>query len=484
MDKLDKARKYVREHKLAKEELPAFHVAPPIGWMNDPNGFSVYQDKVHLFYQYHPYSDVWGPMHWGHCVTKDFIKWENSPVALAPDKDFDAAGCFSGSGIETPEGHLLAYTGVMEEEQNGETQVYQNQCLAMGDGVTYKKLETNPVITGDMMPESFSKEHFRDPKIWQEKDGYYLLAGNKTEDGVPQVILFHSDNLTNWKYVSVLARDNTGDYGTMWECPDFFNLDGQHILIASPQDMMADEEFHNGNNAVYFLGDYDKTEHTFQYHTVHSLDDGLDFYAPQTMVASDGRRIMIAWMQSWDSNIRPTNQKWSCMMTLPRELEMKDGRLFQHPVREIENYHTNPVKYEKQEISGTCSLPKVKGRMVDLSVEICSGDFEEFIISFAQNERFSTSLTYDKKKDTLEIDRTYSGMVRDTISRRKVNIKDPKEILKLRLILDKYSVEVFVNDGEQVLSTTFYTPIEADEISFGCNGTARANILKYTISAS
>ena len=484
MDQLEKARKYVREHELAKEELPAFHVAPPIGWMNDPNGFSVYQDKVHLFYQYHPYSDVWGPMHWGHCVTKDFVKWENSPVALAPDQDFDAAGCFSGSGMETAKGHLLAYTGVIEEERDGETQVYQNQCLAMGDGLTYKKLENNPVITGDMMPEGFSREHFRDPKIWQEEDGYYLLAGNKTEDGVPQVVVFHSDDLTNWQYVSVLAKDTTGEYGTMWECPDFFNLDGQHILIASPQDMMADEEFHNGNNAVYFLGDYDKKEHTFQYHTVHSLDDGLDFYAPQTMVASDGRRIMIAWMQSWDSNIRPTNQSWSCMMTLPRELEMKDGRLLQHPVREIENYHTNPVKYEKQEISGTCSLTKVEGRMVDLSVEVCSGDFEEFVIYFAQNDRFSTSLTYDKRKDTLEIDRTYSGMVRDTISRRKAKIKDPKETLKHRLILDKYSVEVFVNDGEQVLSTTFYTPIEADAISFGCNGTAWTNILKYTISAS
>lgn len=483
MDKLEKARKYVREHQLAKEELPAFHVAPPIGWMNDPNGFSVYQDKVHLFYQYHPYSDVWGPMHWGHCVTKDFITWENVPVALAPENDFDAAGCFSGSGIETSQGHLLAYTGVMEEEGDGETEVYQNQCLAMGDGVTYKKLETNPVITGDMMPEGFSREHFRDPKIWQEEAGYYMLAGNKTEDGVPQVVLFHSENLTDWQYISVLARDETGKYGTMWECPDFFELNGQHILIASPQDMMADDEFHNGNNAVYFLGDYDKKKHAFQYRTVYSLDDGLDFYAPQTMLAADGRRIMIGWMQSWDSNIRPVHQKWACMMTLPRELEMKDGILLQHPVREIERYHTDSVKYEKKEISGTCSLAGVKGRLVDLSVEICSGDFKEFVISFAANEHFSTSLTYDKKKNTLEIDRTYSGMVRDTISSRRVKIKYPKETLKLRLILDKYSAEVFVNDGEQVLSTTFYTPIEADEIRFGCNGTVWANILKYTISA-
>lgn len=482
MDKLEKANEYVKEYQLNKEELPVFHVAPVIGWINDPNGFSVYQDRIHLFYQYHPYSNVWGPMHWGHCVTKDFVKWENMPVAFAPDQEYDAAGCFSGSGMETEEGHLLVYTGVMKEECNGSKVEYQNQCLAVGNGVTYKKLEHNPVVTGSMMPENFSREHFRDPKIWKEEDGYYLLAGNKTKDDIPQVVLFHSDNLKDWHYVSVLAKDNDGHFGTMWECPDFFEMDGQYILIASPQDMRADEEFHNGNNAVYFLGEYDKKNHEFQYQEAFSLDDGLDFYAPQTMVTSDGRRVMIAWMQSWDSNIRPVNQKWSGMMTLPRELKMENGRLLQNPVREIENYHTNPVRYENKEIKGKCQLPGINGRVLDLSVDILSGDFREFSIHFAYNEHYTTSLTYYKGKKELEFDRTYSGMVRDTISLRRVKIKKAKEGLKLRIILDKYSVEVFVNDGEQVLSATFYTPSVADGICFECDGIALTTIQKYTIS--
>lgn len=482
MDKLEKANCYIKAHQLTKEELPVFHVAPMIGWMNDPNGFSVYQNRIHLFYQYHPYSEVWGPMHWGHCVTEDFIKWENMSVALAPNQEYDAAGCFSGSGMEIQEGHLLAYTGVTEEECNGIKKVYQNQCLALGNGVTYKKSEHNPVVTGSMMPENFSREHFRDPKIWKEADGYYMLAGNKTYDGIPQMVLFHSDDLAEWNYVSVLARDNEGRFGTMWECPDFFSLDGEYVLIASPQDMRADEEFHNGNNAVYFLGEYDEKKHEFQYRKAFSLDDGLDFYAPQTLVTSDGRRIMIAWMQSWDANIRPVNQKWSCMMTLPRELKIVDGRLLQNPVREIENYYTNPVRYENKEIVGDCQLQGVKGRVLELSVEVISGDFREFAIRFAYSDHFATSLTYYKEKNVLEFDRTYSGMVRDAISIRRVKIKNPKERLKLRLILDKYSVEVFVNDGEQVLSATFYTPLAADGIGFSCDGTALTTIQKYTIS--
>ena len=482
MDKLRKANTYIDENSVPKEELPVFHVTPPCGWMNDPNGFSVYQGKVHLFYQFHPYSEVWGPMHWGHCETEDFIKWTELPVALAPDKSYDEAGCFSGSGIETEQGHLLVYTGVMEKEVNGEKVTYQNQCLALGDGKSYTKLEQNPVATGSMLPAHFSREHFRDPKIWKEDDGYYMVVGNKTDESVPQVVLFHSEDAMEWHYVSVLASDRDGKLGTMWECPDFFCLDGQYVLMASPQDMSANEEFHNGNNAVYFLGEYDQSRHEFDYGQVYSLDDGLDFYAPQTMLASDGRRIMIGWMQSWDSNIRLAGQKWSCMMTIPRELRIEQGKILQSPVREIESYHSNAVCYENKEISGICRLEGIRGRVLDMTVEILSGDFSEFTISFAQNEHFHTSFTILKDKNLIEIDRTYSGMVRDAIASRKVNSKCSKEKCKIRLILDKYSAEIFLNDGEQVFSTTFYTPIEADEISFICDGNVMANIQKYDIA--
>lgn len=482
MNNLEKANEYIRLNRVEKEERPVFHVSPPRGWMNDPNGFSVYQDKVHLFYQYHPYSQVWGPMHWGHCVTKDFVKWEDMPVALAPDQTYDGAGCFSGSGIETKEGHLLVYTGVMEVEHNGVKKMYQNQCMAMGNGVTYTKAEHNPVITGDMLPEHFSREDFRDPKVWKEADGYYMVVGNKTDEGIPQVVLFHSDDLRQWRYVSVLAKDREKNLGSMWECPDFFFLDGEHVLITSPQDMSAGEEFHNGNNAVYFLGDFDENKHQFSYREVYSLDDGLDFYAPQTMLAPDGRRIMVAWMQSWDSNIRPVEQKWSSMMTLPRELRIEQGKMLQSPVREIEKYHRNPVCYDNEEISGICQLPGISGRVLDMTVEISEGDYREFTIRFAQDQHFHTSLTYLKEKNMLEVDRTYSGMVRDTIAFRRVKVKNPKEGLKIRLILDKYSAEIFVNDGEQVLSITFYTPLEAEAISFFCDKTAQVQIEKYTIS--
>ena len=169
------SRKYETQNEIDKNERPLFHVTPPVGWMNDPNGFSVYNGKVHLFYQYHPYSTEWGPMHWGHQVSDDLIRWEQLPVAIAPDTIYDAEGCFSGTAIEKDGEHVLIYTSVMKNPDGDG--VLQNQSIAVGDGVTYKKIQNNPVVTGDMLPEGLSRADFRDPKAWLEDGRYYMAAG-------------------------------------------------------------------------------------------------------------------------------------------------------------------------------------------------------------------------------------------------------------------------------------------------------------------
>lgn len=481
MNKLEKANSYIEKNKVPAEQKPAFHVTAPVGWINDPNGFSVYQNKYHLFYQFHPYSDVWGPMHWGHCVTQDFIKWADLPVAIAPDESFDADGCFSGSAIETDGDHILVYTGVYEEETDGGKQIYQNQCLAFGDGVNYKKLQNNPIIDGDMMPAGFSREDFRDPKIWFDDGTYYLVVGNRKSDGLGQIVLFESENLRDWQYITVIA-ENDGSYGRMWECPDFFELDGKNVLIVSPQDMRANGyNFYNGNHSIYFVGEYDKKQYKFDCGRAVLLDYGLDFYAPQTLLANDGRRIMIAWMQSWDANIKPTEQRWNGMMTIPRELRLVDGHIYQSPVRELESYRTNHIAYQNAEISGECSFEGIKGRVLDLSLEILSGDFDSLSIHIAHNEEYTSSFTYNKADESIEFDRTYSGMIRDAVCQRKMKLESPQKTLKLRFILDKFSAELFVNDGCQTFSTTFYTPLEADDIIFKCDGKAILNIEKFDI---
>ncbi|MCI8646100.1 MAG: glycoside hydrolase family 32 protein [Firmicutes bacterium] len=479
MDILEKARQYEKENHVLAEERPAFHAAPPVGWMNDPNGFSVYQDTIHLFYQYYPYGTEWGPMYWGHLKTKDMIRWEDCPAALAPDEDYDKDGCFSGSAVETEAGHVLIYTGVSKDETGLHT--IQGQCIAVGDGTNYKKIAENPVITGDMLPWGFSRAHFRDPKVWKCGDTYHMAVGSCDEEGNGQIVLFSGKDVTHWQYEGVLAH-NGGTLGRMWECPDFFELDGTYVLICSPQDMKAaGYEFHNGHNSLYFLGSYDKEEKRFLKGAPRSLDYGLDFYAAHTTCLPDGRRILIGWMQSWDSNFIPPEQKWKGMITLPRELSVRDGALIQKPIRELEQYRRNKITYQNKTVAGETHFEGICGRLLDLTVEISSGTFDEFSIDLAKDEEHYTRFLINRKKGLLEIDRTYSGMIRDVVCIRRAELPEAGKGLKLRFIMDCSSIELFINEGEKVLSTVIYTPLSAREIAFICDGSAVVQLEQYDI---
>lgn len=479
MDALKKARQYEKENRVLAEERPAFHAAPPVGWMNDPNGFSVYQDTIHLFYQYYPYGTEWGPMYWGHLKTKDMIRWQDCPAALAPDEAYDKEGCFSGSAIETEEGHVLIYTGVSKDEAGLHT--IQGQCIAIGDGTNYRKIAGNPVIRGNMLPGGFSHAHFRDPKVWKYGDTCYMAVGNADEKGNGQIVLFSGKDMTHWRYEGVLAH-NGGTLGRMWECPDFFQLEDAHVLICSPQDMKAaGYEFHNGHNSLYFLGEYDQEEKRFSKGEPHSLDYGLDFYAAHTTCLPDGRRILIGWMQSWDSSFIPPDQKWKGMMTLPRELSIRDGRLMQKPIRELELYRQNKIAYRNKTVAGDTYFEGICGRSLDLTVKLRCGSFDEFTIDLAKDAEFYTRFLINRKKGILEIDRTYSGLIRDVVCVRRAELPALDKGLKLRFILDRSSIELFVNDGEKVLSTVIYTPLSAQEIAFSCDGSAVVDLEQYDI---
>lgn len=481
MKTLERAREFEAIHKGFDDSKPDFHVTPGVGWMNDPNGFSLYQGEIHLFYQYYPYGTEWGPMHWGHYKTKDFIKWEALPIALAPDEGYDLKGCFSGSAIEHEGKHVLFYTGVMEKKSDDNVlAVIQNQCIAVGNGVDYRKQAENPVIAGSTLPEGCSNIDFRDPKVWKEDNVFNMVVANRNRDGNGQILLYQSDTLTDWKLTSVLLEYKQ-NYGKMWECPDFFPLDKKQVLIISPQDMMAQGlEYHNGNNVMYFVGEYCKKTHTLKEEVEYSVDYGLDFYAPQTVLTEDGRRVMIGWMQSWETKLKGADQSWIGMMTIPRELRLHENRLIQSPIRELESYRQNRITYVNQHVEGVCSLDGISGRTIDLTIELVSGDYENFEISFACNEEYRVYCNYNKKTNVLRYDRKYSGIQRDVVCDREVKMCN-NEMPKLRLILDKYSAEIFINDGEQVLSSLHFTPLVADGIKFYCDGYVSVNIDKYDI---
>ena len=482
---LSRARTAENEHwpALSESVLPRFHVTAGYGWLNDPNGFSLYKGEYHLFFQYSPYAPKWDVMHWGHVKTRDFIRWERLPCALAPDQEYDRKwGCFSGSALELRDGrHLLMYTGVGDTEDGKDV---QTQCLAFGDGVNYEKFEGNPVIPTELLPPGSSTEHFRDPKISKTDDGYRVVVGNLDARGDGNVLMFKSSDAINWQFVSKVASSDNR-LGRMWECPDLFELDGKDVLIVSPQEMRTGSmEFIEGNTTLYLVGKLNG-EGVLQRESEHTIDYGLDFYAPQTVLTADGRRVMIAWMQYWNSvDVYPVEGlPFFGQMTLPRELHVKDGRLIQRPVRELEAYRSDQVLYADVPVQANTALNGVKGRSIDLSVEVRPGDggYRSFAVNIAQSDDYTTVVRYDPQENTVTVDRSRSGWPEKVLNNRTFAVRENNGAISLRFILDRYSMELFVNDGEQTATFEIFSPEEADGISFEAEGCAVINVEQYTL---
>ena len=465
---------------------PVFHLTPLTGWMNDPNGFSFYRGHYHLFYQYNPYDTEWDSMHWGHAVSSDLLRWTYLPAALAPDAPYDSFGCFSGSAIEAEDGkQLLMYTGVRKEGGDSGKE-FQTQCIAVGNGMEYRKYEHNPVLDASALPEGLSPYDFRDPKIWRKDDGSFrCVVGARRQDGRGVLLQYDSPDGFSWQYAGVLA-ENDGRFGLMWECPDFFPLDGKHVLFVSPQDMLPEGfEYHNGNGTVCMTGTYDGTRFTEERN--QAIDYGIDFYAPQTILTPDGRRVMIGWMQNWDTCKMTGYEErpWCGQMSLPREIFLQNGRLYQRPVGELARYRGKKTEYRNVLLEGKRTLKDIEGRVAELDIMLRPAEnapvYHKFSMYFAQNEQYHSIISFRPYESLLKIDRKFSGSRRAYIHQRRCLVSGGDGRIHLHVILDRFSVEIFINDGEQVMTATILTDSAAKGISFEADGQVVMDITRYSL---
>ncbi len=431
-----------------------YHAMPPVGWMNDPNGFNEAFGKYHLFYQFYPYGPSWDSMHWGHYTTQDFVKWKLEPTALAPDGPDDSDGCFSGSSVVKGGRLYLIYTSVLGDRQT--------QSLAVsGDGVKFEKLGV--VISGEQLPAGCLKTDFRDPKVFKRGEFYYLLAGAMSENSEGMILLYRSRDLTKWEYVNTLRRDSLTTRG-IYECPDFFELGGWDVMLASPQGYQTEGwRYENVQSSIYMLGKFDEKKGTFEKTYEDEIDGGFDFYAPQTLKTKDGRTVMIAWMQMWQRFIPTAKHGWAGAMILPRELTMKEGKLFQSPVREIEKYRWNPVHFGNVTIGNRNELTKVNGTKIELCFTLDLGTAKKVGIKLFQRGEHDARIYYDREKDLVVFDRSRMGeeIAHDPEEKdatvRSVKVSTKNNRLSMRIFLDVSSCEVFLNGGERTMTGNVYS---------------------------
>ncbi len=289
------------------------HFEPERGWMNDPNGLCWFGGEYHAFFQHNPYAAVWGPMHWGHAVSQDLVRWEELSPALIPDMPYENdGGCFSGSALEKDGVLYLMYTSVSKEQG-------QTQSMAFSrDGVRFEKLPQNPVIP--QSPLDPKNKDFRDPKIFPFGDEYRMVCGAGV-DGLGSVLLFRSEDLLHWDYVGPLFQSR--DYGPVPECPDLFPLGDKWVLMFSRMD--------ETRSAQFVVGEFDGRRFTPE--SFQQPETGTDFYAPQTFLDGKGRRIMIGWLYNWTRQT-PEGAVRAGALSIPRELSLRDGRVCNFPVEE------------------------------------------------------------------------------------------------------------------------------------------------------
>lgn len=322
----------VSRQQLAGDTMrPQFHLLPAAGWMNDPNGPIYAHGRYHMFCQHNPQAAVWGNMSWAHLVSNDMIHWLHMPLALAPTpKSIDSYGVFSGSCFSVGQRVYAVYTAteISDAEQattHGKPNIRESQRLAWSDDPMLLRWTKEPTAIVPTPPSELQRvTGFRDPSIWQQDSFYYMTVGSGESGKSGCVLLYRSQNLKQWNYLHKLAdaewhgvvKEDKVASGEMWECPDFFALDGRHVLIYSAE------------GKVYWQsGKLDTATMRFDKSNSGVLDLGA-YYAPKTQVDAHGNRILWGWIPEQRPQAETVAAGWAGVMSLPRLLHLDpDGRL-------------------------------------------------------------------------------------------------------------------------------------------------------------
>ena len=414
------------------------------------NGLSFYKDEYHVYFQYSPIAaDGHTPRGWGHYHGSDLMHMTYDRAVMMPDIPEDSHGVYSGSAIENDGVLHIFYTGNVKM-----TGDYDYVKAGRGANVIHvtttdgSKMSEKQVLLRNSDYPDFCSCHVRDPKVWKEGDAWKMVLGARTLDDEGCVLVYESDDLITWKYTGKVYKEG---YGYMWECPDYFEIDGKGFLSTCPQGMPHYEtKWQNLNESGYFtvqgkledsvLGDF--TE----------WDMGFDFYAPQTFLDPQGRRILIGWL-GMDNKVygnATTELGWQHCLTIPRVVTVApNGKLRQQPIAEFDELKSNA---RRQSSGQTAEYP--------LPFELDGEPADSFSISFDGK----LELSFDKEKQLFSMrftDEKYG-------CGRTVRNAEIDSVRNIRVIADMSSIEVYINDGETVMSTRIYP--DNDSVKLKVNG--------------
>ncbi len=458
---------------------PQFHFTPPKNFMNDPNGLVYYKGEYHLFYQYNPQGTEWGHMSWGHAVSADMLHWKNLPVAIPEEPGkfmiysgsavvdwHNSSGLCKGADSQDPSCLIAIYTAAGNNSQK------QNLAFSNDRGRTWTNYSGNPVA-------DLRQPDFRDPKVfWYAPEKKWVMVAVLADER--KAVFLDSPDLKTW--VLRGSFEAAPIEKGQWECPDLFELsvDGnpknkKWVLVVNRNPGAPA----GGTGVEYFVGSFDGVKFTNETAADKELwaDYGKDFYATNSFTdipPRDGRRIWIGWMSNWQYANREPTTIWRGAQSLPRELGLKqfpDGiRLIQKPIVETKRLRRQELlrmsNVTVPEATERMRAANVRGDTLEIEAELTPANAQEigFRLRVGKNEETDLGFTPDKKE--VFIDRTRSGDVSfaPEFPGRQTAAVQQNSPVRLHVFLDRSSVEVFVNDGEVVLTDRIYPSPGSDGI--------------------
>lgn len=425
-----------------------FHLMPCAGWLNDPNGLYQKDGIFHAYYQCSPFNAEGGLKFWGHATSRDLVTWEDRGVVLYPDTRFDCHGVYSGSALPCDGDAVFADTGNVKEDEAGRDHDFivsgrQGNTLVVASPDGQRFSEKRLVLSNADYPADVSC-HVRDPKLFVTDEGWGMVLGARRlgetrDEDAGEVLVYTSPDLDSWTLANRVTTPER--FGYMWECPDYFELDGVKLLACSPQGLTGPQwDGKNIYQSGWFrlegdvLGQCELGEFAL-------WDHGFDFYAPQTFQAEDGRRILIGWMGMADTPAEknPTlDHGWQHCFTVPREVTWDGSRVLTRPVRELGGHRRAQVQ--------------ARGHLT-LADRPCFDLLVEGVLNDRCSVRLARDLELAFDAETSELVLRFSGPVGAGRGERRAHVGG---LRSLRVVGDCSSVEVFANDGETVFSTRYY----------------------------
>lgn len=441
---------------------PQFHFSPRENWTNDPNGLVYFEGEYHLFFQYNPFGDEWGHMSWGHAVSRDLLHWQQLPVAIP---EGGGVMIFTGSTVvderntsgfcQNAKPCMVAiYTGHTPATGNRPALQTQNLAYSNDRGRTWTKYRGNPVLNLHMTD-------FRDPKVfWSRQGSRWVMVVSLPNDH--KVRFYGSQDLKTWDLLSAFGPAGATD--GQWECPELFELpveathgETRWVLKIG----LNPGALQGGSGEQYLIGRFDGTRFTNENPPSQALwtDYGKDCYCALTFnhLPAGEPPVMIGWMNNWQYAAKLPTSPWRGQMTFPRSLSLRKTaagiRLFQEPVQNIARLQGRTYKPE-------AARAVLATHTFRFRSEIHMGAAQEAGWRVLAGHSNYTIVGYDRRSAKLIVDRTHSGLTgfsRDFPARVEAPLKLNGDVLRLDVVVDRCSIEVFA-DGGRVTSTNLVFP--------------------------